>query len=626
MKAVFIGLLLVLAVASTSALTFGENLKKEPCFVKSGLNIEGNLNSDYKYDYDAVPDTMMWNNVNGTNYLTVVKNQHLPQYCGSCWAQCISSSLSDRIKIMRKGAWPDINIAPQVFVSCSTEDNGCHGGDFMTALKFGHDNELTDETCAIYHGRGLDNGYSCSPVVKCRDCGQHVPCKIPDQYNVYKVAQYASIKGEKDMMAEIAKNGPIVCAIDATDELYSNYTGGIFEDKTGTTELNHGISVVGYGVENGTKFWHVRNSWGDSWGERGFFRIVRGTNNLGIESDCAFGIPADTWTTPAIHNTTQAERDDPRNDYSNGPYPDGAVLENFITEQWKPCALKGEFTEEEKNYVPEKLKTLENVNIPDAVDWRNYKGKNYLSWNKNQHIPIYCGSCWAQGSTSALSDRFNIYNWLFKNRTEAPQVSLSAQTIINCEAGGDCSGGFHGSVYNYAKAKGIPHESCQQYIAHDADKRACDPFDVCRECVGPAPPANETGYDHCWAVTKYNHFYSNATRSFSGVANMKAEIATYGPISCGIDATTKFHNYHGGIYSEKGGYSVNHIISVVGYGKDAETGQEYWIGRNSWGTYWGEQGFFRIKMYSDNLAIESGCAAGYPTEQKSESVYYNIVE
>jgi cathepsin X len=60
----------------------------------------------------ALPDTFVWNNVDGRNYLTNIKNQHIPTYCGSCWAQAATSSLSDRIKIARKGAWPDINISP----------------------------------------------------------------------------------------------------------------------------------------------------------------------------------------------------------------------------------------------------------------------------------------------------------------------------------------------------------------------------------------------------------------------------------------------------------------------------------------------------------------------------------
>ena len=97
---------------------------------------------------------------------------------------------------------------------------------------------------------------------------------------------------------------------------------------------------------------------------------------------------------------------------------------------------------------------------------------------------------------------------------------------------------------------------------------------------------------------------------------MKKELHKNGPISCGMDVTNNFENNYkaGEIYSEKVFWPmINHEVSVVGWGLDEDSQTEYWVVRNSWGTYFGDYGFFLLKMHEDNLGIETDCSAGIPT-------------
>jgi len=592
--------------------------KDAPCRIPITGTVNWNVTETLEPVAD-LPAQWIWNNINGDNFLTNVRNQHIPQYCGSCWAHAATSTFSDRIKIARQAAWPDINIAPQVLISCEHNSLGCHGGNAILAFEWMQTHEITDETCSSYIARGLDNGQQCSPMTHCRNCNPGEACFVPDEYHYYKSDQFGPVSGEADMLQEIYQRGPIACGTAVPDAL-EEYTGGVFCDTTGDMDIVHDISIVGFGeTEEGEKYWTVRNSWGTHWGENGFFRVCRGTNNLNIESDCSWVTPVDTWTTNMMHQTTDAEKNSEFNDKTVYDFPQpiykSSASEDFLPKTEGGCRVAEAELEVIKT-TPYAWEVYSAEDLPLNVDWRNMNGKNYMSWNKNQHIPRYCGSCWAQGSTSAIADRFNI---LTETLTPSP-VGLNAQVIVNLQAGGSCNGGNPGDVYKYAMENGLVHSSCEQYVAYNLQHELLAK-DICRDCLwgatGPPRP-DDDGQENCFEVEPDVIYYVSEHYKIKGADQMKAELYAHGSISCGVHATELWETtYFGGIYSEYVRFPlINHEISVVGYGFDEETQQEYWIGRNSWGTYWGEYGFFKMLMHKDNLGIETDCLAGTPTFEK----------
>ena len=185
----------VLALVATIALA---KEKGEPCRKKP--DVMPKLNVRKALTPVNAPASWEWNNVNGANMVTTVRQQHIPQYCGSCWAQAAASSVSDRIKIARGGAWPEINIAPQVLISCEMKDDGCFGGYALNAYEFMAENEITDETCSTYRARGHTNGEVCSAMNVCRNCNPGEACFVPDKYYVYGVDEYGTVSGEENMI------------------------------------------------------------------------------------------------------------------------------------------------------------------------------------------------------------------------------------------------------------------------------------------------------------------------------------------------------------------------------------------------------------------------------------------
>lgn len=98
--------------------------------------------------------------------------------------------------------------------------------------------------------------------MKCGNCEPGKECEAINNAKIYSIADYGDAKGEHKMMQEIFNRGPIACPIYSTWYMRYNYTGGIYEDTEKYEGTDHVVSVVGWGVENGTKYWIVRNSWG----------------------------------------------------------------------------------------------------------------------------------------------------------------------------------------------------------------------------------------------------------------------------------------------------------------------------------------------------------------------------
>jgi cathepsin X len=280
-----------------------------------GITWRGNASKSHELLSVAVgdmPADFNWCDKDGVNYCSMSRNQHIPQYCGSCWAHGAVSALADRVKIARGAQGIDINPSVQHVLNCGGVGT-CYGGSVDGPYQWLHEisqqgGGISYETSQPYIACTPDSkeGFcphvdtECKPINIARTCGSFSqeggPCSGLAEYPNISISDYGSISGPDAMQKEIFARGPITCTIDAGPML--NYEAGIIKTKSDDTD--HVISVTGWGTDpNEGFYWVVRNSWGEFWGEMGFMRVGKGA--LGIEDMCSWAVVKD-FTAPEKSN------------------------------------------------------------------------------------------------------------------------------------------------------------------------------------------------------------------------------------------------------------------------------------------------------------------------------------
>jgi len=201
--------------------------------------------------------------------------------CGSCWAVSASEVLSDRFCIFSKKA-TDVILSPENLVECDLANHGCQGGMLNTAWDFMVRNGLVSEACMPYtSGAGVAS--TCPKA--CADGS--------DIHKVYKAASSRHVWSVMNLVQGIQTelmNGPVQAAFEVYQDFMA-YKTGVYHHVAGSLLGGHAVELVGWGVENSQPYWLAKNSWGTAWGISGYFKILRGKNECGIESNIYAGSP-----------------------------------------------------------------------------------------------------------------------------------------------------------------------------------------------------------------------------------------------------------------------------------------------------------------------------------------------
>lgn len=202
---------------------------------------------------------------------------------------------------------------------------------------------------------------------------------------------------------------------------------------------------------------------------------------------------------------------------------------------------------------------------PAEWDWRDHNGVSPVKDQGN------CGSCWTFSTTGCLESLHMIQYGTLQTYSE--------QQLIDCAGGYEnygCNGGLPSHAFEYLYYMGgITSEAAYPYTAVDG---------TCNIAKDPI---------------MLNVFYGAYNITAGDEVQLANAVYGVGPVSVAFQVVDDFFSYTSGVYSSdtcgNTEMDVNHAVLAVGYGTDLETGMDYWLIKNSWGTEWGDQGFFKIE-------------------------------
>jgi cathepsin B len=216
--------------------------------------------------------------------------------CGTCWAFGAAEAITDRYCTMGVNSNLSVSSADIGFCCGFECGDGCDGGYPSNAWEYWVDYGVVTEDCYPYPFPSCDHHVPNSknpcpsdeyPTPSCPS-----RCKNGDNWSQSKKYgdKVYSIDGEDDLMQELYTNGPIEVAFSVYQD-FLTYKSGVYQRKSNQFLGGHAVKMMGWGVENGVKYWLIANSWNPNWGDHGYFKIIRGNDECGIEDGGVAGTP-----------------------------------------------------------------------------------------------------------------------------------------------------------------------------------------------------------------------------------------------------------------------------------------------------------------------------------------------